>query len=292
MHQFFSRTVSTLAVLLILFSCSTSEEIQPNSKRVRLNLNVVQFDVVPFTTKAASSVSDFCKTLHFVVFDAQGQQVSRTDQNVDDPSFGSVDIELESGSYTVVAVAHSSEEVPELTSRQVVFGRNDMSDVFFYKKTVTLGVEDKSLDVTLERATSMLRFMTEDAVPSEVTDISVILVKTSSELDLDTGLGKENVAEKMIYRHVFSDEEKGKPFTMDVYCLLNSQQKNIPVSVMAYQGSSIKHWAIDFSGVPMEKNKITVCKGVFFVDDHVYNSRKFSVKVDAGWQNETNEFSY
>jgi hypothetical protein len=124
-----------------------------------------------------------------------------------------------------------------------------------------------------------------------VTDISVILEKTSSELDLDTGLGKENVAEKTIYRHVFSDEEKGKPFTMDVYCLLNSQQKIIPVSVMAYQGVTLVKRR-DFSDVPMEKNKITVCKGAFFAGDHVYNSRKFSVKVDAGWQNETNEFSY
>lgn len=291
MHQVFLRTVSTLAVLLILFSCSTSEEIQPNSKRVRLNLNVVQFDVVPFTTKAASSVSEFCKTLHFVVFDAQGQQVSRTDQNVGDPNFGSVDIELESGSYTVVAVAHSSEEVPELTSRQVVFGRNDMSDVFFYKKTVTLDVEDKSLDVTLERATSMLRFMTEDAVPSEVTDISVILEKTSYELDLDAGLGKENQAQDMAYRHVFTDEEKGKPFKMEVYCLLNKQQKDISVRVMAYQESTLVKRR-DFSDVPMEKNKITVCKGAFFAGDHVYNSRKFAVKVNAGWQNETNEFSY
>ena len=252
--------------MLTMTSCENSSEELGNEakKETLLSIRVSRFDVIPFDTRAEQQISDYCKRLHFVVFQGT-KEVKRINQSSTDTNFGSVSMTLTEGSYQIVVIAHSSSADPSISNSQVTFATGKMSDVFYYSKDIAIAGEEQNIDMELARATSMFRFKTKDNVPTDCKLVDILLEKTSCILDLSTGLG--GTSNNNTYTHEFVEDEIGKPFQMEVYCLLNEVSRTITVTVTARKldGTSILK-SKEFKNVPMEKNKITQYSGYFFGD--------------------------
>ena len=75
-----------------------------------------------YTTRAASGIAAHASKLNVQLFDEDGQKVFSTvrTQTKDDDGFGTMEVELADGVYTVVAVAHSSARSATIKSPEVV----------------------------------------------------------------------------------------------------------------------------------------------------------------------------
>lgn len=265
MNRLLQLSMMLSIALLGMTSCVNSEEELTGEKKVtQLNLRVARFDIIPFSTRAEPQISDYCKRIHYVVYSGT-EEVQRIDQSSTDENFGSVSMSLAEGSYKIIVVAHSSSADPTISSTTATFAKNTITDTFFYTNSVTIEGEEQNIDLELERATAMFRFVTRDNVPANCGCIEILTTKTSIIFDFATGLGYS--VEDNNVSHDIIEAEVGKPFLMEVFYLLNSASKTISIDVTARQldkTSILK--TKTFSSVPMEKNKITQFSGYFFGD--------------------------
>lgn len=264
MKKFLQLSMMLSIALLGMTSCVSSiEELTEEKKETQLNLRVTQFDIIPFSTRAEHELSDYCKRIHYVVYNGT-TVVQRIDQSSTDENFGSVSMSLAEGTYKVVVVAHSSSVDPTISSTTAAFAKNKISDIFFYADNLIVEGKVQNIDLELERATAMFRLITRDNVPAECGSIDIFTSRmTSIILDFATGLGSSIEDNKV--SHDITEDEVGKPFQMEVFYLLNQSSKTISIEVTARQldkMSILKKKT--FGSVPMEKNKITQYSGYFF----------------------------
>lgn len=262
MKKFLQLSMMLSIALLGMTSCVSSiEELTGEKKETQLNLRVTQFDIIPFSTRAEHELSDYCKRIHYVVYNGT-TVVQRIDQSSTDENFGSVSMSLAKGTYQIVVLAHSSTADPTISSTTATFAKNTITDTFFYSENVAIQGEEQSIGLELERATSMFRFVTKDNVPSNAEYIRILYEKTSSVLKFATGFG--TYSENQSIKHIIEEDEVGKTFTMEVYALLLETSPKVKITVTAHKADDSPLVKKEFSDVTMTKNKITQYSGYFF----------------------------
>ena len=153
--------------LLLIITCLSCEKpVIPDTYQGDANGNLVvsvfQVEQQQFAgTHTRAALADYCSTLNFAVYDADGQRIKQVNQKVADAGFGAVAFAVEPGTYQVVVVGHSSNGNPTMTDpKKIRFDNKDgYSDTFLYSTTVTVGEADQEVEVdaNLHRITSLCR---------------------------------------------------------------------------------------------------------------------------------------
>ena len=255
--------------LLLIITCLSCEKpVIPDTYQGDANGNLVvsvfQVEQQSFAgalTRAA--LADYCSTLNFAVYDADGQRIKQVNQKVADAGFGAVAFAVEPGTYQVVVVGHSSDGNPTMTDpKKIRFDNKDgYSDTFLYSTTVTVSEDDQEVEVdaNLHRITSLCRVVFTDTIPDKVTQMHFEYTGGSGAFDAATGLGSVKSTQKVD----FEVEPGQENCTFDLYTILHGSEGTLHLKAEAQDANQniIRERAFE---VPMKQRVITKLSGPYF----------------------------
>lgn len=238
-------------------------------------------------TRAAAALTDQCSRLSVAIFKPDGTKAKSINQSVSDDGFGQVSVSLSSGTYTVVAIAHSSTEGnATITSpEKATFANNKMTDTFSYCGTLIVGDTPVNETLQMQRVVAMLRLTVTGTIPPDVERFKFYYTGGSSTLNPTTGYGCVN-SKQTEYRAVVPDgSPSGQVF--DLYTApheLNDILK-LTITAIASDGSTLNEWTME--NIPVTRNKITAWSGSLFSDDGTGGgtiaSGSLSLTLDPEW---------
>ena len=248
-----------LAILWLLSGCTDLW-----GERANVVLRFSPYVQGPFTKAAPAEC--FTK-LNVMLFDAEGGKVFdkvRT-QTSDEEDFGTLSLSLAEGTYTVVAVGHSSIKSATIKSPTAVqFTASDgekLTDTFNYCGELTVTSEKQEKTLRMTRVAAMFRLKLTDAKPPE----SFARMK----FDYTGGSANYNPSNGQGITKSTQSELRAKSTDgiYEVYTfpyLSESGVLQITASALDEQGNIlVKHV---FKDVPVRRNVITSYEGAFFGD--------------------------
>lgn len=286
-NKFFTFVGIALSAGLVLSSCEKmvidEEESLSNTEKTQKGnvvLCVSGFNIVPFETRALVDITTYCKRLNFVIY-KDGKKIDSRSQTKGDADYGTVTMSLEPDTYKLLVVAHNSNGNPSLSNPESIQFTNKLGyyDTFCYYGDIVVTEDAQTHNITMSRAASMLRFIIEDEIPSNVKYITLYYTGGSGVLNAVTGHGGNvNSQQEMLY----NVEGATSPVTLPVYTFLQEDTGELELTVTAL--TSDKQTVVaekSFSNVPMKHNMITEYTGTFF--SHA-SSNGFSLKGETDWE--------
>ena len=243
-----------LVALVVFQSCqkaSLSENDSSDSDPVT-DANLV----VVVTNKGLTSTR-----LNFAIYDIGGTRQKQVNQQSSAADFGSAAFQLEEGTYQLVVVGHNANGNPTMTNPAKIQFKNNQgfTDTFIHYDTITIGDEIQTLRVSLDRIVSMCRFVINDSIPDDISQMKFYYTGGSGAFDAATGLGSVNSKQEMKF-----GVTPGHTWTaFDLYTFLHQQRETIHLTVTALDDSGSEHSKREFD-VPMQQNQITWFTGTFF----------------------------
>ena len=275
-----NKLLSVLCVLLtgmLLLSCEKPviDDTVPSETtamgKVTIRVADVEAGWSASTTRALVNVSEVCTRLCFAVY-KDGSRVKSKNQAKGDSDFGTLSLELESGDYQILVLAHSGNSNPTTTNPAKIQFTNPessngtgFSDTFYYYGNMEVGADGASLTANMKRATSMFRLVTSDAKPENIKKMWFYYEGGSGALNAVTGYGC--VDSKQVVIEYLDDAQTGKPLQFDLYTFLHGETGNLTVTVRAFDEKDDIAYEREFTNVPMKRNYITRYTGNFFVKD-------------------------
>ena len=271
-------------LLTMFISCEspviTNDEGEEEQKG-NLRVSVFQLEQTPFTVLTrTTAAADACTRLNFAVYTLDGARVKQINQEKSEAHFGTASFQLESNTYQLVVVAHSSNGNPTMTNPTKIQFTNaqGFSDTFFCREIVTIGEEPVELDLTLNRIVSLCRFIITDDYPEDAAKIKFYYTGGSGAFDATTGLGCVNSKQEQTF-----DISSGlKQF--DLYTFLHSTEDSVHLQVTVYDSSDNLLCERTFD-VPMQQNHITWLSGNYFTGGA--GSTDISININSDWDGES-----
>lgn len=293
---------SIIFIMLLTFTLSACEKAyqETNSKSPNdldshlVTLRVTGFEQIPFgnyvqQTKATTSVSEICSRLNFAVF-LGDEKVKAVSQTKTDQNFGTVELSLGNGTYQIVVLAHNCTGAATITlPTKITFPNNIVSDTFFYYGTLTVDGEAVSMDLELQRAVAMVRFIISDNIPQNVTQMKFYYTGGSSTFDAKTGYGCVN--SKQTVKFDIGADMRGKPAQFEVFTLPHDETGTLKLTVTALDANGATVEEQVFEDVNVRRNYITQYTGNFFSGSSSSSGQAFVLKANSEWQGQQ-EVSY
>lgn len=281
------NSVMLLSLCLLFAACE--KQIASDGETVENSGTRLHF--VPTTadtqTRGTVSIGDYFGRLAVQLFDADGNKVfsqSKT-QTRDDDDFGTLNVGLKAGTYTVVAVGHSSPVTPTIKSTELVqFTAKDgvrNSDTFCHYGTVTIDEDGGYHELKMNRVTAMVTFDFTDAdMPAGFQQLKIEYTGGSANFNPTTSEGctksrqSEMRGNSATLYHVFTF-----PY-LSAECKLK-----VTLNALDTDGSVLTTKTL--SDVPVTRNRITRCTGPLFGDgDYDIYQTAFGITVNADWDGE------
>jgi len=283
------RWIFSIVAMVGLMSCEkpilTDADASDTVAGVTLEFTTVNTD---YLTRAASGIATHASKLNVQLFDEDGQKVfsSVKTQTKDDEDFGRLSVELADGTYTVVAVAHSSARSATIKSPEVVqFTAQDgekLTDTFCHVSTVEVSGESHSFTLPMYRAVAMVQLhLTDDVLPEDVWYIKADYSGGSANVNPTTleGITKSSQSE----RRIKNDLRLHQFFTFPY--MAESGTLKMTISATTSDGTVIRQRTFD--AVPVKRNRITTYEGKLFGDgEWTATMTDFSFVVNADWEGE------
>lgn len=278
----------TLAVCLVMTACE--KQIMPDGETVGDDGNV-RLTFIPTTadmpTRGTVAIGDYFSRMAVQLFDEDGNKVlsqSKT-QTKDDEDFGTLSVGLTAGTYTVVAVGHSSHVTPTIKSTELVqFTAKDgvkNSDTFCYCGQVTVAENGGSHELQMNRLVAMVAFVfTDEAMPDGYAGLRVEYSGGSANFNPSTGEGctKSNQTETRGNRVT-----QCQVFTFPY--LATEGKLKMTLVAMDGDGNTINTKVL--TDVPVTRNRITRCTGKLFGDGNFdIIQTNFGLTVNGDWDGE------
>lgn len=226
------------------------------------------------------NAKDVCSRISYAIF-KEGEKVKAVNQVVGDESFGTLSLTLPLGDYQFVVIAHNGLGNASIVSpEKITFSNNKCTDTFcaFQDFSVT---EDTSLNVTLNRVVAMVRFVVEDPIPSDVSQMKFYYTGGSSTLDAVSGYGCVN-SKQTEYRNV-TDEMRQGGGTFDLYTFPHKDKDTLKLTVTALTVDEDNVKERTFSEVPIVMNSVTQYSGTFFDSSDGEEDLELHFQVDTTW---------
>ena len=210
------------------------------------------------------------KTLQFEVFNKSEASVAHIVQSIDDDSCGTASVQLTPGTYKVAVLAHSLSGDPKFDSPTMVemFSKNDCSDVFYAYSVIEVENKTQEIELTLHKATSLIRFQTKDVIPEDVKSFILACSGGSAILNLGNGFGGNKVEQRISFN--VADSMVGKPLQVDIYTLKRSGVDNVELTVSAYKSKlkapRIYPYKTKEYTIPIKHLEKSTCSTSFFTD--------------------------
>ena len=240
---------------------SQSEE---DGANVRLRFSL--YDMQDFT-RAASPLLGGCTRLSVAIFNETGTKIKSIQQTASDAAFGTAAVLLTDGTYTVVAVAHSSTEghATITSTEKVTFANNKMTDTFAACETFTVS-EDSEVDrtITLQRVVAMVRLTVKGTIPDEVKRFKFYYTGGSSTLNPTTGYGCVQ-SKQTEYRSTVCGDTIATTYELFTAPHDLNDVLKLVITAQDQSGATKGEWTMD--NVPVTRNKITTWTGRLFKDN-------------------------
>ena len=284
------RSISNLAVMAFTVIALTACEktIMPEDAgggNVTLTFTASNGDV---TRAASTNLSAYFTKLNVQVFDAWGEKVFATmkTQTKDDADFGSLTCQLEAGTYTVVAVGHSSIKSATIKSPQMVqFTASDgekLTDTFSCCQQIEVGNDALQQTFQMQRMTAMVQFkLTDESIPESFARMVIGYTGGSASFNPTTSQGTTK-----------STQSESRPaVSSQVYQVYTfpylSDTGVLKMTLTAYdaQGNTLRQRVFD--AVPVTRNRITTYTGQFFDGtEGNFTQTGFGFTVNGEWDGE------
>ena len=235
-----------------------------------------------------SAVSDYFNKLNVQLFDFRGDKVfdKVKTQTVDDEGFGHMTVTLNEGTYTLVAVGHSSIKSATIKSPDMVqFTASDgekLTDTFCYCGLIQVGEDQDYHTLTMNRVCAMLQFcLTDEQVPSVFDRLKIDYTGGSANFNPSTFLGTTKSTQSETRQR--SDIGVYQCYTFPYQAV----ECNLKVTVSALDANDNIIRKRVFTDVPMHRNRITTYTGPFFEPgDGNFTVTDFGFNVNGDWDGE------
>ena len=234
-------------------------------------------------TKASANLNELFSKLNIMLFDSAGNKAldKVKTQTISEEGFGTLSLTLGEGTYTVVAVGHSSYTSATIKSpSSVQFTAHEgekLTDTFsIYKKITVSGKETYNL--IMERVVAMFRLrMTDEEVPQEVVKVKFEYTGGSANYNPIT---KEGTTKS-------SQSELKQRTANNVYEVFTFPYQNasgtLKITVSAIDKNDVVIESRTFENVPVTRNMITEYKGEFFSGSSNFTGNTFVFSADPSW---------
>ena len=217
-------------------------------------------------TRAATALTDQCSRLSVAVFDEDDAKVGSTKSfKSTDANFGTVNLSLPEGTYTVVAIAHNSTEGnATITSpTKVTFPSNKMTDTFCYCGELVVDGDGINEELQMQRVVAMMRLtLTDEQIPDNVARLKFYYTGGSSTLNPRTGYGCVN-SKQTEYRATAVGGEAVKVY--EIYTAPHEQSDVLKLTITAQDAGNEDIRVFDaMENIPVTRNKITTWEGSLF----------------------------
>lgn len=277
------RQFLLLIAVLILSACEKPVMDEDNDGNSSILLTFVP--TVKDVTRA--NPANYISKINIQLFDINGQKVFEKvkTQNSDDSDFCSLSLTLNAGTYTVVAVGHSSRISATIKSPEAVqFTASEgekLTDTFCHCSTVTVKAGDK-FTLPMYRATAMIQFvLTDKDLPANFAYFIMDYTGGSANFNPTTlqGITKSTQSERRIRNSLNTHQAYTFPY------MANSCNVKMTVKATDREGTII-HQRV-FDAVPVTRNRITTYTGHFFEKgDGEFTVSDFGFVIHADWDGE------
>lgn len=277
------RTIIFLLSLLLLAGCERYDAAIGNSQgRATLSFSASGEDVT------RSAPADHFTRLHVMLFTESGERAFATvkTQTSGDADFGTLSVSVDPGTYTVVAVGHSSARTAALKSPQLVqFTASDgekLTDTFCVCAQITVTDQPQHYDLTMRRMTAMVQFIfTDEDVSAAMTHILISYTGGSANFNPSTCEGTTRSTQSE--RRTRSASQTYQVFT---FPFLAAEGK-LKMTLQALDASGTVLHQRTLENVPVTRNRITTYRGAFFGEGSgTFSQSGFGFTVNAEWDGE------
>ena len=267
------------AAALLLVACEKPLIDGSDNGNVTLTFGVTQKDA----TRGTVAIGNYFSKLNVMLFDEDGNRAFEkvATQTIEDDGFGILNLSLVEGTYTVVAVGHSSARSVTVKSPVMVqFTASDgekLTDTFCYCGTVTVGSDDNQYELTMLRATAMVQIkMTDEVVPNQFAKLVIGYTGGSANFNPTTLEGTTKSTQS---------EARQAAATYQVYTFpYMSVTGKLKMTLTAQDANGVVLYQRTIDDVPVTRNRITRYTGHIF-DDTLgeITQAGFGFTVDGDW---------
>ena len=280
-----SVLLTLLAFGAFLCSCSDRIHVIPadEGQGIPVKVRVATIEQVPFGNPTkASALNEVCSRITFCIYSGEGEKPDKIqkDQTLETENFGSLDILLEEGTYTLVVLAHNGDGNPTMTTPSKTTFNNKKTrkatDTFLYCQEISVHENMEPIEVNLERVVAKLELnLTDQTIPESISKFQIEVVGTSQSLNVYTGLGLNSSK----ITEVIDVQPDDRQF--DMYMFVREGHSTMNVTVTAIDSLDQEYNKMTLENLPVAKNKITRCSGEMF-RKQTYTAG-MSVSVNDAW---------
>lgn len=233
-----------------------------------------------------TGLGDYFSKLNVMLFNEGGEKAFSKvkTQVMSDEGFGTMSLTLSPGTYTVVAVGHSSTKSATIKSpTDVRFTATDgekLTDTFAVCEKIEVSEDATQHSLLMQRATAMFRLVLTDAeIPATAVRMKFDYTGGSANFNPSTleGITKSTQSESRVIEGNVYDI-----FTFPYYA--SEGIIKVTVSAIAADGSVVAQRVFD--GVEVTRNMVTTYKGNFFSGD-LPTQEGIGFYVNDDWSGET-----
>ena len=267
---------------LMLTSCEKAAlpAADPSSESVTLTFQANFSDIT-----RATSISGYFTNLNVQLFTTDGQKVldKVKTQTADSEDFGTMSMKLTPGTYTVVAVGHSSKVSASIKSPEVcqftASNGEKLTDTFCHCSQIVVGSSAADYTLPMYRAVAMVQFcLSDDQIPDNFAFFKMDYTGGSANFNPTTleGTTKSSQSENRIRNSLDIYQSYTFPYLSATGTL------KMTCTATDADGTIIRQRVFD--AVPVTRNRITTYTGPFFADgDGQFTQSDFSFVVHADW---------
>lgn len=268
-----------LAVGLILTACEKTVLDENEDGNVTLSFIPTTADA----TRGTVVIGDYFSRLAVQLFDENGNKVfdKVKTQTRDDNDFGVLHVGLRAGTYSVVAVGHSSPVTPTIKSTEMVqFTEKDgikNSDTFCHYGQVTVSEDGGYHELRMNRLTAMIVFtFTDETLLENFAGIRCDYTGGSANFNPSTGEGCTKSSQS---------ELRGRS---ERYCFFTFPYLDadgvLKATLYALDKDKNVLTTKTLTDIPITRNRITKCTGPLFGEgDYEIYQTAFGITVDPEW---------
>ena len=234
-------------------------------------------------TRGPVYIGDYFSRLAVQLFDQDGNKVfsQSNTQTRDDDDFGTLSVGLTSGTYTVVAVGHSSPVTPTIKSTEFVqFTAKDgvkNSDTFCHCGQVTVSEDGGYHELEMNRVTAMVTFeFTDEMMPDNFAGLKVEYTGGSANFAPRTWQGCTKSSQSEM-------RQLAQQYQVFTFPYMSSEGVlKMALSALDANGNVLTTKTL--TDVPVTRNRITRCTGPLFGDgDYDIYQTTFGITVNTDW---------
>ena len=269
-------------LLAMLTACEKPIMPEGDDGNVHLTFVPTTHDV---STRGTVAIGDYFSRLAVQMFDQDGNKVfdKVKTQSRDDDDFGTFSVGVAAGTYTVVAVGHSSPVTPTIKSPDMVqFTAKDgikNSDTFAYCGNVTIDADHTAHELRMNRMTAMVMFeFTDETMPTNYVALRADYSGGSANFNPSTSEGCTKSTQSEL-------RGKATPYFFTFPYLSDTGTLKMTLSALDADQNVLTTKTL--TDVPVTRNRITHCQGTLFGDGdfNIYQTA-FGISVNTDWDGE------